>query len=100
MNKYVSTMGCYVNKIEDFESAMECDVYQALKEIHDNEIAELQPKSIEENYELIADEYFQQLNEANMYCGKIVEYIQDTKRINRDKLTSMILELKNILENY
>lgn len=59
-----------------------------------------QTENTGDNYELIADGYFQQIMNAVESLALIQEYVRDAKRIDRDRLLRNIRETLNELENY
>lgn len=101
---YVNSLDCYVNRLEDFEGLMNYDAYKALETVVSSQIGELEDKlegkPAGDDFELIADGYYQQLSDADIQLNKIIDYLTDSKRMNKATLLSMLLNLKNTIENY
>ena len=52
-----------------------------------------------ENYELRFDDAKSQLYDAQRTIDDLIDYIKDSKRINRNKILDYALELQNAIEN-
>jgi hypothetical protein len=53
-----------------------------------------------DDFELIADAYFQQIRGAEDVLNETIKYVLEAKRINRDKLLNLLKSAMNALEDY
>ena len=103
MGKYLSTLNCYVNCIEDFEPLVGMDGVEILNGIMKKESYKKnweQFKNHMDDYEIIADNQGQQIRYSYDLVENIVDYVQDSKRLDRKKLVSMLKDVLNQLDNY
>jgi hypothetical protein len=91
--------GLYARDIRDFEEVMNDEDFRALNEIVDEKIKDLQEVK-GDNFELIADEYFQQIRNSEDILNETIKYVLEAKRINRDKLLNLLKSAMNALEDY
>ena len=91
--------GLYARDIRAFEDVMNDEDFRALNEIVDEKIKDLQEVK-GDNFELIADEYFQQIRCAEDVLNETIKYVLEAKRINRDKLLNLLKSAMNALEDY
>lgn len=54
--------------------------------------------TVGDDYELIADGYLQELINVRQCVEELMDYITDTKRINRDKIYSKLREMYNEID--
>ena len=99
------TNGNYASRVEDFEQVMEYNDFKALEEVVANEINNLtykdaMYKDLYEREERHSDAQHQCIVKGDNMADWIIEYVQDSKRINKSKLIEMLKELQNDLENY
>ena len=91
--------GIYARDIRAFEDVMNDEDFRALNEIVDEKIKDLQEVK-GDNFELIADAYFQQIRGAEDVLNETIKYVLEAKRINRDKLLNLLKSAMNALEDY
>jgi hypothetical protein len=91
--------GLYARDIRDFEEVMNDEDFRALNEIVDEKIKDLQEVK-GDNFELIADEYFQQIRNSEDVLNETIKYVLEAKRINRSKLLNLLQSAMNALEDY
>lgn len=91
--------GLYARDIRAFEDVMNDEDFRALNEIVDEKIKDLQEVK-GDNFELIADAYFQQIRGAEDVLNETIKYVLEAKRINRDKLLNLLRSAMNALEDY
>lgn len=91
--------GLYARDIRAFEDVMNDEDFRALNEIVDEKIKDLQEVK-GDDFELIADEYFQQIRCAEDVLNETIKYVSEAKRINRDKLLNLLKSAMNALEDY
>lgn len=91
--------GINARDIRDFEEVMNDEDFRVLNEIVDEKIKDLQEVK-GENFELIADEYFQQIRNSEDILNETIKYVLEAKRINRDKLLKLLQSAMNALEDY
>ena len=91
--------GLYARDIRAFEDVMNDEDFKALNEIVDEKIKDLQEVK-GDNFELIADEYFQQIRNSEDILNETIKYVLEAKRINRDKLLNLLKSAMNALEDY
>lgn len=91
--------GLYARDIRAFEDVMNDEDFRALNEIVDEKIKDLQEVK-GDDFELIADEYFQQIRCAEDVLNETIKYVLEAKRINRDKLLNLLKSAMNALEDY
>ena len=91
--------GLYARDIRAFEDVMNDEDFRALNEIVDEKIKDLQEVK-GDNFELIADEYFQQIRGAEDVLNETIKYVLEAKRINRSKLLNLLQSVMNTLEDY
>lgn len=103
MGKYLSTLNCYVNCIEDFEPLVGMDGVEILNGIVKKESYEKnweQFKNHMDDYEIIADNQGQQIRYSYDLVENVIDYVNDSKRLDRKKLVSMLKDVLNQLDNY
>lgn len=91
--------GIYARDIRAFEDVMNDEDFRALNEIVDEKIKDLQEVK-GDNFELIADEYFQQIRNSEDILNETIKYVLEAKRINRNKLLNLLQSAMNALEDY
>lgn len=91
--------GINARDIRDFEEVMNDEDFRVLNEIVDEKIKDLQEVK-GDNFELIADEYYQQIRNSEDILNETVKYVLEAKRINRDKLLNLLQSAMNALEDY
>ena len=91
--------GINARDIRDFEEVMNDEDFRVLNEIVDEKIKDLQEVK-GDNFELIADVYFQQIRGAEDVLNETIKYVLEAKRINRDKLLKLLQSAMNALEDY
>jgi hypothetical protein len=91
--------GIYARDIRAFEDVMNDEDFRALNEIVNEKIKDLQEVK-GDNFELIADEYFQQIRNSEDILNETIKYVSEAKRINRDKLLNLLRSAMNALEDY
>ena len=91
--------GLYARDIRAFEDVMNDEDFRALNEIVDEKIKDLQEVK-GDNFELIADAYFQQIRGAEDVLNETIKYVLEAKRINRNKLLDLLQSAMNALEDY
>lgn len=91
--------GINARDIRDFEEVMNDEDFRVLNEIVDEKIKDLQEVK-GDNFELIADEYFQQIRNSEDILNETIKYVLEAKRINRDKLLNLLQSAMNALEDY
>ena len=101
--KYLSSLNCYVDCIEDFESLVGTDGVEILNYIVREESREKnweQFKNHMDNWEIIADNQGQQMRYSYDLVENVIDYVNDSKRLDRKKLVSMLKDVLNQLDNY
>ena len=91
--------GLYARDVRDFEDVMNDEDFRALNEIVDEKIKDLQEVK-GDDFELIADSYFQQIRGAEDVLNETIKYVLEAKRINRSKLLNLLQSAMNALEDY
>ena len=91
--------GINARDIRDFEEVMNDEDFRVLNEIVDEKIKDLEEVK-GDNFELIADEYYQQIRNSEDILNETVKYVLEAKRINRDKLLNLLKSAMNALEDY
>ena len=91
--------GINARNIRDFEEVMNDEDFRVLNEIVDEKIKDLEEVK-GDNFELIADEYYQQIRNSEDILNETVKYVLEAKRINRDKLLKLLQSAMNALEDY
>ena len=91
--------GLYARDIRAFEDVMNDEDFRALNEIVDEKIKDLQEVK-GDDFELIADSYFQQIRNSEDVLNETIKYVLEAKRINRDKLLNLLKSAMNALEDY
>ena len=91
--------GINARDIRDFEEVMNDEDFRVLNEIVDEKIKDLEEVK-GDNFELIADEYYQQIRNSEDILNETVKYVLEAKRINRDKLLNLLQSAMNALEDY
>ena len=91
--------GINARDIRDFEEVMNDEDFRVLNEIVDEKIKDLQEVK-GDNFELIADEYYQQIRNSEDILNETIKYVLEAKRINRDKLLKLLQSAMNALEDY
>ena len=103
MGKYLSTLNCYVNCVEDFEPLIGLDGVEIINDIVKKESHEKnweQFKNHMDDYEIIADNQGQQIRYSYDLVENVIDYVNDSKRLDRKKLVSMLKDVLNQLDNY
>ena len=83
---------------ENFDATIEEYMGEDAKNLYNEHIEELE--SIRRHEERKADEYYQMLNHTMNEVRELKRYLKDAKRMNREKLIEMVLELEDTLNNY
>lgn len=104
---YFERLG-FVTRLEDLEGVLAPSLYKAILDIDANRERQYLERMDELNdikdemcyYEELADERMAQLRNGNEMLEKVIEYVTDTKRLDRNKLVSMLIEVQNDLSNY
>lgn len=101
---YYLNNGNIINNMESLQGNVSDDVYDAIEGLHNEEVNELKEdiqyyKYEKENYELRFDDAKSQLYDAQRTIDDLIDYIKDSKRINRNKILDYVLELQNIIGN-
>ena len=91
--------GIYARDIRAFEDVMNDEDFRALNEIVDEKIKDLQEVK-GDDFELIADTYFQQIRNSEDILNETIKYVLEAKRINRNKLLNLLQSVMNTLEDY
>ena len=91
--------GINARDIRDFEEVMNDEDFRVLNEIVDEKIEDLQEVK-GDDFELIADAYFQQIRNSEDILNETIKYVLEAKRINRDKLLKLLQSAMNALEDY
>ena len=91
--------GINARDIRDFEEVMNDEDFRVLNEIVDEKIKDLEEVK-GDNFELIADEYYQQIRNSEDILNETIKYVLEAKRINRDKLLKLLKSAMNALEDY
>lgn len=91
--------GINARDIRDFEEVMNDEDFRVLNEIVDEKIEDLQEVK-GDDFELIADAYFQQIRNSEDILNETIKYVLEAKRINRDKLLNLLRSAMNALEDY
>lgn len=91
--------GINARDIRDFEEVMNDEDFRVLNEIVDEKIKDLEEVK-GDNFELIADEYYQQIRNSEDILNETIKYVLEAKRINRDKLLKLLQSAMNALEDY
>lgn len=91
--------GINARDIRDFEEVMNDEDFRVLNEIVDEKIKDLEEVK-GDNFELIADEYYQQIRNSEDILNETIKYVLEAKRINRDKLLNLLQSAMNALEDY
>ena len=81
--------GIDARDIRDFEEVMNDEDFRVLNEIVDEKIKDLEEVK-GDNFELIADAYFQQIRNSEDILNETIKYVLEAKRINRDKLLNLL----------
>ena len=97
MMYYLDSKGVYVNDIEDLRDIVTDDIYEAIEGMHNNEIRQLKDEcdtgdEIIEEYEVRLDECKSNLYEAQELCKQLLNMVDSSKRLNRDKLRDLIID--------
>lgn len=91
--------GINARDIRDFEEVMNDEDFRVLNEIVDEKIKDLQEVK-GDNFELIADEYYQQIRNSEDILNETIKYVLEAQRINRNKLLNLLQSAMNALEDY
>lgn len=100
---YVNSVNRYVNCVEDFEEVIGWDGVRAINQIVETEKEKedfSRFKAHNDDWEIIASNQSQQITYSYNMVDEIIDYINDTKRLDRKKLVSLLEEVKNQLDNY
>lgn len=105
MRKIMLSNGNYANTIEDFEQVMDANDYRALEETVQSQISEWKRNNADykELYayeERHSDSLYQQNISVHSMINDMKYYIQDAKRVDRNKMVNMLNEMLNQLDNY
>lgn len=109
---YVSSLGVYVNKVEDLIGKVNDDVVEIVEELISDSLEEEFDGYYEKEDEVIwlreklddAESFYQQqleivkeqinkLKELDSQLNDLFDYIEDSKRINRDKIKKSISKM-------
>ena len=109
---YVSSLGIYVNKVEDLIGKVNNDVVEIVEELIEDSLEENYPDYYEKEGEVIwlrekldgAESFYQQqleivkeqinkLKELDKELNVLYDYLEDSKRINRDKIKKSISKM-------
>lgn len=104
---YIERIG-FVTRVEDLEGVLAPKLYKALLEVdasreqhYLNRMDEINTLKEELNFhEREADERLQQIRNGNIMLDNLIVYVQNAKRLDKDKLISMLEEVQNDLNNY
>ena len=93
---YYLDRGIYVSKIEDLRDIVTDDIYEAVEGMHNDEIRQLKDEcdtgdELLEQYECRLDECKSNLYEAQELCKQLLNMVDSSKRLNRDKLRDLII---------
>lgn len=105
MRKIMLSNGNYASELSDFEQVMDYNDYKALEETIQEQFDEWEYNNAEykdlfEREERHSDALYQQNVGVYLLIKDMKRYINDTKRMNRDKMIDMLNEMMNQLENY
>lgn len=105
MRKIMLSNGNYASTVEDFEQVMEYNDYKALEETVQAQIKEWEHnnadyKELYEYEERHSDSLYQQNIAVYSMIKDMKYYIQDAKRVDRNKMVNMLNEMLNQLDNY
>ena len=94
---YLDSKGVYVNDIEDLRDIVKDDVFEAIEGIHNDEIRQLLDEckasdEVIEEYACRLDECKSNLYEAQELCKQLLNMVDSSKRLNRDKLRDLIID--------
>ena len=97
MMYYLDSKGVYVNDIEDLRDIVTDDIYEAMEGMHNDEIKQLKDEcdtgdELLEEYESRSDECKSNLYEAQELCKQLLDMVDSSKRLNRDKLRDLIID--------
>ena len=97
MMYYLDSKGIYVNDIEDLRDIVTDDIYEAVEGMHNDEIRQLKDEcdtgdELLEEYEVRLDECKSNLYEAQELCKQLLNMVDSSKRLNRDKLRDLIID--------
>ena len=97
MMYYLDSKGVYVNDIEDLRDIVTDDIYEAVEGMHNDEIRQLKDEcdtgdELLEEYEVRLDECKSNLYEAQELCKQLLNMVDSSKRLNRDKLRDLIID--------
>ena len=97
MMYYLDSKGVYVNDIEDLRDIVTDDIYEAIEGMHNDDIRQLKDEcdtgdEIIEEYEVRLDECKSNLYEAQELCKQLLNMVDSSKRLNRDKLRDLIID--------
>ena len=98
MMYYLDSKGVYVNDIEDLRDIVTDDIYEAVEGMHNDEIKQLRDEcdtgdELLEQYECRLDECTSNLYEAQELCKQLLNMVDSSKRLNRDKLKDLIIDI-------
>lgn len=101
---YLNETQNYVRKIEDLEEVVSEDIYKAIKGLNDEEATEIAENmervQYDKNvYESRFEDAKNQLFDAQRLVEDLIDYIENSKRVNRNKILDYAEELKNCIEN-
>ena len=97
MMYYLDSKGVYVNDIEDLRDIVTDDIYEAIEGMHNDDIRQLKDEcdtgdELLEEYERRLDECKSNLYEAQELCKQLLNMVDSSKRLNRDKLRDLIID--------
>ena len=97
MMYYLDSKGVYVNDIEDLRDIVTDDIYEAVEGMHNDEIRQLKDEcdtgdELLEEDECRLDERKSNLYEAQELCKQLLNMVDSSKRLNRDKLKDLIID--------
>lgn len=109
---YVSSLGIYVNKVEDLIGKVNNDVVEIVEELIEDSLEENYPDYYEKEDEVIwlreklddTESFYQQqlkivkeqiskLKELDKELNVLYDYLEDSKRINRDKIKKSVSKI-------
>lgn len=109
---YVSSLGVYVNKVTDLIGNVNDDVVEIVEELIEDSLEENYPDYYEKEYEVIwlreklncserlakeqekvIKEQISKLKELDKELNVLYDYLEDSKRINRDKIKKSVSKI-------
>lgn len=104
MMHYISEKGIYVNEMEDIRDLVSEDIYNAVEKMHEEEILELKDEcksgdEVIEEYEMRFEDCKRELYEAQNLIKELCNMVENSKRLNREKLRELIIETWQHINN-